>query len=92
MRRRENTGIIIPWPLSTPFSVISVDLWSPGKIESTMGYKHLLNSMCDMCQFVVSVPVKQTTAEYLARLFMENMLLKFGLCVVIVVDDGSTFR
>lgn len=80
------------WPLSTPSSVISVDLWSPGKTEIAMGFKHLMNLMCDMCQFVVSVPVKQTTAAHLARLFMENVLLKFGLCAVVVVDDGSTFR
>ena len=92
VRRRENTGLVMSWPLSTPFSVISVDLWSPGKTETKLGFKHLLNSMCDMSQFVVSVPVKQTSASYLARVFMENVLLKFGICAVIVVDDGSTFR
>ena len=68
VRRRENTGIIMSWPLSKPFSIISVDLWSPGKTTSTLGYKNLMNCMCDMCQFVISVPVKQTTAAYLARL------------------------
>ena len=51
-----------------------------------------MNAMCDMAQFVVSKPTKNTTASYLARLFMEHVLLKFGFCAIVVVDDGSTFR
>ena len=80
------------WPLSTPFSVVSVDIWSPGRAETALGFKHLLNAMCDMCQFVISIPIKNMSASYLARLFMEQVLLKFGICAVVVIDDGSTFR
>ena len=33
-----------------------------------------------------------TEAPYLARVFMEHVLLKFGLCIVVVCDDGNDFR
>ena len=51
-----------------------------------------MNSMCNMMQFVVSVATEHITASYLARLFMEHVLLKFGLCAVIVVDTDSKFK
>lgn len=31
-------------------------------------------------------------ASYLARMFMEHVLLKFGLCLMVVIDDGNEFR
>eukprot|EP00978_Attheya_sp_CCMP212_P008208 scaffold19187_cov69-Attheya_sp.AAC.2 len=51
-----------------------------------------MKCMCDMTQFVVVVPVQQTTTAYLARMFMEHVLMKFGVCAIVVVDEGSTFN
>ena len=48
--------------------------------------------MCDMTQFVVSIPIKYTEASYLARLFVAGIFLKFGLCLMVIVGDGNTFR
>ena len=90
--RRENTGLVLSWPLASPFAIISVNLWSPDRTTTSSGYKYLMNAMCDMTQFVISIPTKNTTAAYLVRLFMEHVFLKFGSCAVVVFDDGSTFR
>ena len=90
--RRENTGLVLSWPLASPFAIISVDLWSPGRTTTSSGYKYLMNAMCDMTRFVISIRTKNNTATYLDRLFMEHVLLKFGFCAVVVVDDGITFR
>ena len=51
----------------------------------------MLNSMCDMTQFVVAVGMSHVDSAELARAFMEDALLKFGLCVVVVVDDDTIF-
>ena len=43
------------WPLLTPCAMISIDIWSPGEIISPTGAKCILNSICDMTQFVCAV-------------------------------------
>ena len=72
--------------------IISIDLWAPGEISEYTGRNHLLNAMCDMTQFVVFIATEFVTASHLARLFMEGVLLKFGLCSMIIVDDDSKFK
>ena len=68
------------------------DLWSPGMIEYENGDKgSLMNSMCDISQFVVFSSTITINASSLAAMFMSDMLLLFGMCSVVVVDDGSTF-
>ena len=48
--------------------------------------------MCDMYQWVICVAITETDASYLARMFMEYVLLKFGICVMVVCNDGNKFR
>jgi hypothetical protein len=80
------------WPVSTPFFILHIDLWQPGKTEERFsGSTHLLAAMCDLTGFVICHPVKDTTANSLARIFMEEVLLKVGLCGMVVVDAASVF-
>ena len=70
-----------------------LDLWSPGVTEDSSGLKlYLLNSMCDLTQFTVSSVANCILAETLAQLFMADMLLTFGICSVVVIDNVSTFK
>ena len=48
--------------------------------------------MCDMTQFVVVVPVPDETSATLASHFMQNVLLKFGMCHLVVIDDGTPYK
>ena len=90
--RREQSGLVHSWPVTTPFAIVSVDIWLPGSVSNADGYSCLLNAMCDMTQFVVVQGAKSTESSYLARLFMEGFLLKFGLCLLVVIDADSSFR
>ena len=90
-RNRESSGLLHSWPITTPFCIVSVDIWKPGEIVNVDGYRALLNAMCDMTQFVVTTPVKCLVAAHVARAFMEGVLLKVGLCVMVVVDEGREF-
>ena len=85
----EVSGLVYSWPVTTPFAIISVDLWTPGNVTRPDGYVALLNTMCDMTQFVVTQGVRSKEASHCARVFMEGVLLKFGLCLLVICDQGN---
>lgn len=70
-----------------------VDLWSPGATLDTYGNtSYLMNSMCDITQFVISSPIVEIEAASLANIFVADVIMKFGMYSVVVIDDGSTFK
>ena len=91
IRNRESSGLNHSWPITVPFAILSVDIWKPGVVKNADGFIALLNAMCDMTQFVVMTPVKKLECTYVARAFMESVLLRFGLCVLVVIDEGREF-
>ena len=92
VQNRVNSGLSHSWPIIMPFSIISVDIWSPGDLSNCYEQTKLLNCMCGMTEFVVCTAITNTGAAYLARIFMEHILLKFGHCIMVVCDDGNEFR
>ena len=91
--RSRKSELYFSWPITVPFWIIHVDLWSPGHISNDKGAKgYLLNCMDDLTQFVVSSPTYDVTAHNLAQLFMSDVILSFGMCAVVVVDEGSNFK
>ena len=64
----------------------------PGHYTDSNGYIALMNVMCDMIQFVVFVPVPDKSSATLASYFMQHVLLKFGLCHLVVLDNGIHFK
>ena len=64
----------------------------PGKLTDESGKTlQLLNCMCDLTQFVISILVDDTSSENLGKLFMEQVVLSFGMVLVVVVDANSKF-
>ncbi len=88
---RRHSEVLFSWPITSPMFVLHCDLWSPGATAAESGASHLLSAMCDLTQFVVSVPAHDIHAHELARLLFQEILLKVGMCGLIVVDAGSTF-
>ena len=87
-----NSELIFSWPLCCPFYILHVDLWQPGEIANYRGETYLMNVMCDLTGFVIVNATNNITAHDLARLFVQEVLLKVGFCGLVVVDDGSTFK
>jgi len=87
-----NSELIFSWPLCCPFYILHVDLWAPGDIANYRGETYLMNSMCDLTGFVLVTATNDISAHNLARLLVQDVLLKVGFCGLIVVDDGSTFK
>ena len=48
--------------------------------------------MCDLTQFVISSVTTSTTAESLAKLFMEEVVLPYAIIAILVVDAGGQFK
>lgn len=48
--------------------------------------------MCAIIQFFVTVPISKCTSVIIAQHFMQNILMKFGLYNLIVIDDGIPFK
>ena len=80
------------WPVSSPFAILHVDLWMPGHHTDPNGYMALMNTMCVMSQFVVVLPVPNESSATLASFFMQHVLMKFGLCHLVVLDYRSPFK
>ena len=78
---------IFSWRVTAPVFVLHCDFWSPGSIIAELGATHLLSAMCDLTQFVVSVPVTDIHAHKLARLLFQEILLKVGMCGLTVVSS-----
>ena len=91
-RIRKSAGLAQPWPITTPSAIMSVVLWQPGEISDYTGRNRLINAMCDMTQFVVSIATEFIIASHLARLSMLGVLLKCGICALIVVDADNKFK
>ena len=90
--RRCGQALMFSWPISSPFAIIHVDLWSPGYMTDHNDCIALMNTMCDMIQIVVVVPVPDETSTTLGGHSIQNVLMKFGICHLVVIDDGSPLR
>ena len=67
-----------------------VNMWMPGKLLDKDGKTlQLMNAMCDLTQFVVSMLISDAAAEILGKIFMEQVVFTFGLVAVVVVDVDS---
>ena len=90
--RRRDQDHMFSWPVGSPFTIIHVDLWIPGKYIDSKGNMKLMNAMYDMSQFVVVVPIPDESFATLADYLFQHVLMKFGLCHFVVLDDGTTFK
>ena len=64
----------------------------PVKYTDSNGNMALMNVMCDMSQFVVVVIVTNESSATLAENFFQHALMKFGVCHLVVIDDGTLFK
>ena len=79
-------------PISSPFATLYVDLWSQGYMTDHNGHIALMNTMCNMNQFVVVVPVPNESSATLASHFMQHVLLIFGIYHLVVINDITPLR
>jgi hypothetical protein len=91
-KKQVKSELMFGWPLDSPFCTLHVDLCSAGDANGDISQAHLLNSMCDMTQFMASTPAPVIHASAIASVYMQEVFLKIGFCFMVVVDDGSTCK
>lgn len=79
-----------------PFAALSMSSTSTSEHLATLliilEKLYALNAVCDLTGFVLVNATHNIAAHDLARLFVQGVLLKNGLCGLVVVDDGSTLK
>ena len=90
--RRRGQEVMFSWPVSSLFTITHAGLWMPGHFKDRNGNVALMNVICDMTKFVIVVPVSDEVASTLAEHFMYHVLIKFGICHLVILDDGSPFK
>lgn len=54
-------------------------------------FRYILTLQCDLTKFVEAYPIKNKDAETVARAFVNNFILRFGIPKEIVTDQGTEF-
>ncbi|EFO88192.1 hypothetical protein CRE_06930 [Caenorhabditis remanei] len=72
------------------FEKVGVDLAGPLKTTTRL-HKYYINIICWFSKFVISVPLPDATAETVARVILEECVLKYGTPTEIVSDNGPCF-
>ena len=67
------------WLISSLFAILHIDI-------------SLMKVICDMSQFISVVPVSDESSATLDFYSMQHVLLKFGLCYFVVLDDCIPFK
>ena len=67
----------------------SIDLcW---EFPSSNGYKLIFTAICPFSKFAVVAPIRNKEAATVARIIVENIILKFGLPFEVLSDGGKEF-
>ena len=64
----------------------------PGHYTNSNGNIALMNTMYNMSQFFVVVHVPNETYITLADDLVQRVLTIFGICYLVVLDDGTPFK
>lgn len=63
-----------------------------GPLTPTLdGNKYLLTFQDELSKYTLAVPIQQQEAETVAKIFVEEIVLKFGIPQTILTDQGSNF-
>ena len=69
---------------------MNIDIWLPKKfLHNNEEVCHLINNMCDLTQVIILSITTDDTSESLAKLFMEEVVLSFGMVAVVVLYKAA---
>jgi hypothetical protein len=78
---------------TTPESVwekCALDIAGP-LMPTLEGYRYVLAFQDELSKYTLAMPIKQQGAQTIAKVFVEEIILKFGIPQMIVTDQGSNF-
>jgi transposase InsO family protein len=73
-----------------PFQRCALDIVGPTDITNK-GNRYILTFQDDLTKFMAAIPIPTQDAETVAREFVQNIVLKYGIPEVILTDQGGNF-
>ena len=77
--------------VSSLFAIFHVDVWIPGHHTNSNGKIALMNTICDVSQFAVYIPMLDESSSSLVSHFIQRVFMTFGLCHLAALN-GDTFK
>ena len=81
-------------PPETPvnaFDIVIVDTVGPLP-KSENGNEYIVTLICDLTKYLVAIPIKNKSANNVAKAIFENFILKFGLMKTFISDMGTEYK
>ena len=73
-----------------PFERCALDIVGPTDVTNK-GNRYILTFQDDLTKFMAAIPIPTQDAETVAREFVQNIVLKYGIPEVILTDQGANF-
>lgn len=93
-RNKKLTQPKVPMVLTTTansaFEKIYLDLVGP-LLTSIDGNQYILTTQCELTKFITVTPIKNKSTEIVAKAFVENVILNYGIPKEIATDRGTEF-
>jgi hypothetical protein len=86
----DSTGAVADTP-SVVFEKCTVDIVGPIS-PSAEGNRFILTVQDDLSKYLIAVPLKEQTAEEVAKAFVENLVLIYGIPQVVLSDCGESSK
>lgn len=86
----KKTPMTITTTATSAFNKIYLDLVGP-LVPSYEGHSYILTTQCELSKFITATPIKDKSTEVVAKAFVENVLLNYGIPEEIATDRGTEF-
>uniref|UniRef100_A0A146M517 RNA-directed DNA polymerase n=1 Tax=Lygus hesperus TaxID=30085 RepID=A0A146M517_LYGHE len=73
-----------------PMELVSMDIVDPG-VRTPEGYRYILTHIDHATRYAGAIPLKTQTAEEVARVFVKDIVLRWGTPKQLLTDQGTNF-
>ena len=80
-----------PFPASSPFEVMSMDITGPHR-RSKDGNEYILTVMDSFTKFAEAIPIRRHTAQIVARRLVDCVFSRYGVSLRLLSDQGPEFE
>lgn len=88
--RHVKEPLVVTSTATTAFEKVSLDLMGPLEVDN-FNYKYILTLQCDLTKYVEAYSLVKKDAESVARSFVNNFILRYGVPREILTDKGTEF-
>ena len=60
--------------------------------QTSDGNRYVLNFQDELSKYTLAIPIDQQDAVTLAKAFVEEVILKFGITQMVLTDQGSNLK